>query len=165
MQVDCALASGSRRSCAALAITNALNAADVVAVVVAPDFQRRVVSAVLKDLEARCGTRVLTAESARLPWLDPMGRGSGDYASLAEPVRRAVLVWQDVDAFLRDESYSLEKAVDGLCRSMGQFSPTSPTPHAFNRAVLIGGEQLLERLDDVAGAVPAHVRFRYILVQ
>ena len=181
--MDCCIASGSRRSCAAAAVTTALNAADLLAVIAPAEHQADVAAAVRQELEAQTGVRLLSARNSRVPWLagsapqtespfgldlealwiaiSPADRGEGEPG-----VRRAVLFWEEVDGFIREHSAGhFDGVFRLLCKGMAAPPPEVWRPYYFHRAVLIGSDPLLERLEQIAPTLPDGVRCRYVLVR
>src|SRR5438034_8919146 len=108
MHVAC-YASGAQRSCAAIAIANALNCVDLIAVLAPQEVRERLAQAVREDLEARSGHQVVSVETAGAGFLRELAAGTAPGAArLLDPAaangeaaaRRAVLQWGHVDAFL-----------------------------------------------------------------
>ncbi|HTE18566.1 MAG TPA: hypothetical protein VK689_09325 [Armatimonadota bacterium] len=171
MELNCCCASGSRRSCASAAITNALNGADVVAVVVAAEHEGRIAAAVRRDIEAQPGACVLPACRAEAPWLMPPSLAAGGCAEAlgAEPAgeccKRSVLVWEEIDAYIHECPDRFDQSVSAVCRAISGASAELSMPFRIHRAVLMGGNALYGHLERVAAQVPDEIRFRYILVQ
>jgi hypothetical protein len=140
--LDNTCASGSRRTCAAAVLANSLCCADVVAAVVAPEHADRVAEALRRELCEHPGTELL-----------PLG----DAAPEPEHARRAVLLWSGVDSLIDEEPERFEEAV----RTLGSRLEGG----AARKAVLIGGDALFNRLEDVCEYLPETLRFRYVLIQ
>ena len=173
MHTNIGYATGARRLCASIAVTNALNAVDLLVVLAAPDYQSRLAQNVQQDLEELAGHRVLAVESAGAPWVESIRQGSlpaevlgkaGSHAD-GDRVRRSVLAWHDVDSFIGSDDRRFDQMADALCRALRTGNSTPWKPHVLHKAVLIGGKPLMDRVDRLAErAERAGIRFRYILV-
>jgi len=185
MHPDLCCASGARRACAAVAVSNALNAADLVAVLAAPDYQARLAEAVRRDLESGRGHQVLPVEAASAVWLEQLCR-SREYlghlmprrrrnpiledlirdAGPKEPAgRRAILEWSEVDSFIGEDDGRFDRVMEAVCGALVRRAPEASLPFTVHKAVLIGGERLMGRVERLAErADRLGLGFRYILV-
>lgn len=185
MYPDSCCASGSRRACATVAVTNALNAADVVAVLAAPDYQARLAEAVRRDLEKGRGHQVLPVEAASAVWLEQLCRSREYLGHLLPPRRRnpiledliqgagkkeaaggrSILEWSDVDAFIGENDGRFDRVMEALYGALCRRAPEVSLPFTVHKAVLIGGERLMGRIERLAErADRLGLGFRYILV-
>jgi len=185
MESECCEASGSRRSCAPPVISNALNSVDFLAVIVRPEHQEEVAEGALEELQGQTGVRVLQVVNGHAPWMqggrhfpeaaEPEAEFGRDLEALRETlrgkgprdvaVRRAVLLWTDIDAYIREDAAHFERVLDLLCEALARPAPDVWAPFAIHRAVLIGGEGLLEHLDPLAARAPQDLQCRYLLVR
>jgi hypothetical protein len=155
MIMDPCQASGCRRAFAAITVSHALNTADVVAVVVASEYQERFAAALRQELEA-CGTISVVSGGNPRTWEVE--------TSASEDIRRRVVLWGGMDAFISSHPDEFDLWIDSLgenlmeTRAPGGSSPAS-------QAVLIGGTVLIQHLDRLAAHLPDDVPFRYIMVQ
>jgi hypothetical protein len=166
MHVAC-YASGAQRSCAAVAVANALNSVDLIAVLAPQEVRERLAHALREDLEGRSGHQVLRVETYGAAFLRdfsadgrlPHEAGAGDTP------RRAVLQWGDVDAFLHQHAPRFDQIAEALCGALRRPGFGCLPEGPLHKAVLIGGDRLLARVDRLAErAEHQGVRFRYILV-
>ena len=185
MHTDLSCASGSRRACAAIAVTNALNAADLVAVLAAPDYQDRLAQAVRRDLESGRGHRVLPVETGTARWLEQLCQSRERLADFAprsrrnpvleelirkagyaeKPGCRSILEWSDVDSFIREDDTRFDQVAEALCSVLCRPAGDASLPFTLHKAVLIGGERLMGRVEWLADrAERLALGFRYILV-
>jgi hypothetical protein len=186
MRWDSCQASGARSSRAPDVILTALNAADFIAVVAPPDRQPELTEAVREELLTGEGVRVLCVENTRAPWLDdcsPNGPLAGQpydrfgvnldatrdfltgWGAPDPSVRRAVLLWSDVDTYIAAHADGFDGMVEVLCESLSQPEPDVWEPFMLHKAVLIGGDALFERFEKASARLPETVRCRYVLVR
>ncbi|MFN3652740.1 MAG: hypothetical protein ACK47B_24440 [Armatimonadota bacterium] len=161
---SCCHASGARRGCAGLAAVNALNGCDLLALVVVQGDPAQVAESLRRELEKTDCAQVVSMPATGIRRGISPGISLDDRAAANGRTRRGVLLWPEVEAFLRD----CPERFDGLFDSIVE---TLATPAAENRpgsiqkAVLVGGAGLLPRVNRMVMQVPADVRFRYILVR
>jgi hypothetical protein len=185
MYLDCLHASGAQRSHAPHAVLNALNATDLVAVIVPRDGQSRIAEVVQHGLEAQSGTRVLSVRRGQAPWVRdlyadgacPIGRNSPfgsnpdvlrylmSGVGVEDPaVRRSVLLWEGVDDLISSAAESFPEVVRVLGGALLRSQSRTWKPFSIHRAVLVGSTGLLEQLERMGAWLPEEVRLRYILV-
>jgi hypothetical protein len=154
MDLDCYDASGCRRAFAAAAIATALNGAELVAVVVAPEHQAAVAGAIQGELVGLSGLRVLRALGSDFPT-----------AASGPSAQRAVLLWEGIDPLLSEPEDRFNLLVTLLGAALARRCAEASGPLVVHRAVLIGGSALMGRLERLAPSLPETVRCRYVLVQ
>lgn len=170
-----AMASGSRRTCAALAIGNALNASDLVAAVIDPAHQDSLVESLRYELSEADGDHVSVVRDLILPAMERFCEANGvpaerpfreDLDHLRALLtnggghRRAVLIWHGPDRLISECPSLFDGAVETLC------AVVSDTPNGCStRVVLVGSEKLLKHLERMESDALESVRFRYIVVR
>ncbi len=173
-------ASGSRRSRAATAVANALNAADFIAIAVVGGDDRPVADAVQRELALQPGHRLLTIPDGDALWLgepggpDRTGRRLEPTALLkalsahgapVPEVNRAILLWRDVDELILNDRRRFFELVEVIQLSLTQ--PRTPVwqPNQAHKAILVGRAALISVVEELSSRLEGGPRYRYILVR
>lgn len=140
-------------------VVNSLAAVDLVAAIVEDDARDGVAAAVRRELDARESVRIVELGGSALA-LTPAGSARDERDS-----RSDVYLWDDADAAIQQDPDGFERAVDRLCSSIASATSIPRGERAVRRAVLIGGNVLLGRLDRLVDYLRGSGRYRYVLVR